>query len=598
MAGPGKLLAIFVVVIIVVGLASPGDAALKRPFGRRAKKTVDIGSDGATAASNDADGQGDGPSDATPTEEGDEAADDGAVAPDAAPRSDDNVVVPQLPGLYQSTVDAHITFMCSELGIPAINATCFEFGLLEAPCDALALLLQQTCKENGAEDGTDDGVVRLDGRFRVQNYATARVTITDLDIQHSIVLPMPVQDRHSSASEDEVSACTQRSRLLENYVKGYAARAVANPLQAGDGSADGSGDGDDDLWGSMAVGANGEVMTKEEMDAAVSAPLDKACSEDLSPMYASQLARSTAVILAKQLCAETRLNEEGCLQVQQLAARVATTAMASVLARRTARDMWLGNTLSLDSTALMYYNEPSSHAFIVNAFTSHAYRDVSLRKHREFGEVHRLSMGERSDHWLWHLAVDALPTHFTAVVDGNFRGEVPSVVVLEAKRQGKIADVYVVPGPLVSDEVSEGAERATAEDLAAGLRSYTEEFSLPTTEIHLLDDAGSAADDSVVAALDAAGDLDLLVIDGKLVFTTAEDEIAALLPRVKVGGLIIVSESAGSLLMLHPWRGFTAVSEAVDAVLPPAAPAAEDDDAARYRHLFAVGTTRVWRRTA
>ena len=217
-------------------------------------------------------------------------------------------------------------------------------------------------------------------------------------------------------------------------------------------------------------------------------------------------------------------------------------------------------------------------------FTEYVDRDLQLRVHRDYIEKHALGMGERCFHWLWKLIVDEMPTAFSFLEVGVYKGQVLSLVKLLANRTGR--DAGVVGVTMLSDFAGDTDEfpRYPDEDYGKYIRELHEMLSLE--QPHLV--VGDSTDPGVQQAVQELGPFDIIYIDGCHEYDYVASDLLFYPTLVKPGGLLVVDDASCDLK--QPWgffQGIAPVSRAVRTVI-------ETD--LQWEHLLAVVHNRVWRK--
>src|SRR6266699_3440577 len=64
-----------------------------------------------------------------------------------------------------------------------------------------------------------------------------------------------------------------------------------------------------------------------------------------------------------------------------------------------------------------------------------------LKAHRDWTETNQYGFGDRAFGWVWKMLVDQMPSEFSFLEVGVFKGQILSLVALIAQSSGKIANI-------------------------------------------------------------------------------------------------------------------------------------------------------------
>lgn len=199
-----------------------------------------------------------------------------------------------------------------------------------------------------------------------------------------------------------------------------------------------------------------------------------------------------------------------------------------------------------------------------------------LKAHRDFVEQNSFGFGERSFPWMWKLIVDEMPTMFSFLEVGVFRGQILSLIELIAIKSGKyVARTGITP--LNSTEVH------WESNYKADIERIHDEFDLFKDYVLI---EGYSTDLKVI---DRASKqyYDIVYIDGGHTNEVIKSDIEHYAPLVKKGGLLVIDDCACKYHM--PWgyfQGIESVCVEVDKILP--------ND--QFEEIGNVVHNRIWRR--
>lgn len=203
-----------------------------------------------------------------------------------------------------------------------------------------------------------------------------------------------------------------------------------------------------------------------------------------------------------------------------------------------------------------------------------------LNAHRTWVEQNIFGFGERAFPWLWYLVVKELPKSFTFMEIGVFKGQTLSLVKLLANMQKKKADRYGIT-PLSS----EGG--VWESDYRRDIETIHDQFNLKKDYILLV---GLSEDPAIIEQTQKLP-LDVLYIDGGHEERHITNDIEQYSGLVKVGGFMVIDDCCNSFRMPFGYfQGIQAVTNVVDAKLPPVTPSEE------WEFVFSVVHNRVYRK--
>eukprot|EP00899_Mesostigma_viride_P012043 jgi/Mesvir1/2083/Mv16616-RA.1 len=256
-------------------------------------------------------------------------------------------------------------------------------------------------------------------------------------------------------------------------------------------------------------------------------------------------------------------------------------------------NFWWHVSSSLSKVSQHYANDESVHTGLRVAFTNRVHSHPLLATHRRLVAERRYGFGEDAFSWLWKLVVDAMPSSFSMLEIGVFKGQSTSLVQLLSNLQRKSATIYGIC-PLDSStsgpaHTTDAAALLTRGEYLAGITDLYSSFGMDPSSLHIIQ--GLSTDAHVLAAARSLPLFDILYIDGGHRYEVAASDIEKYTPRLRPGGLLLIDDSA-SFLRMHSswWAGLAEVSLAVDERLPPLGRNPQ------YQHLLAMVHLRVWRK--
>jgi hypothetical protein len=204
-----------------------------------------------------------------------------------------------------------------------------------------------------------------------------------------------------------------------------------------------------------------------------------------------------------------------------------------------------------------------------------------LKELRDFVEQNAFGFGERSFYHLHRMMVESIEDkELTFLEIGVFRGQCTSLYGLFRELCNKNIRIIGVT-PLDS---SDGHWES---DYALDIQIISDLFGLPYPEIIK---GSSLEQETIYRCKDLI--LNILYIDGFHSFDAVVSDINNYSPLVKVGGYMIIDDSANNMKCCYNGRfwGIQSVSDGVDSLLPPVT---ENEN---WEYIGGIIHNRIWRR--
>jgi len=209
-------------------------------------------------------------------------------------------------------------------------------------------------------------------------------------------------------------------------------------------------------------------------------------------------------------------------------------------------------------------------------------RDPVLKAHRDWTEANQYGFGDRAFGWVWKMLVDQMPSEFSFLEVGVFKGQILSLVALIAQSSGKIANITGVTTLTNTPDVR---CKYPPGDYLGWIHEIYKQFSVPFDHTKLV--IGKSADAHVLEHL-AHQTFDCVYIDGSHDYADVVADIRNYAPKVKVGGFLIMDDSSiGRINVGSCWSGLEDVARAVKDHL---------DNDPRFKFLFCVGHLNLFYR--
>lgn len=236
-----------------------------------------------------------------------------------------------------------------------------------------------------------------------------------------------------------------------------------------------------------------------------------------------------------------------------------------------------------------YRDEPSIHDEIRNSLQAQTQADPEFAAHRAFILANRLGAGETAFHWMWNLIVQEMPQQFNFLEIGVFAGQIPSLMSMCAKRQGKLVHTYGVT-PLNS------ADGHPDQDYRACIARVYQQANVPN-DLNII----HGYSEDLVSILRAAetAPYDIVFIDGGHGYDTVVSDIKNYAPMVKPGGFLVMDDAANYLNnSTDPTAMWSNTLFDFFHGIEPVARATKEyvDTDSRFVHQFAVVHNRIYKR--
>jgi cephalosporin hydroxylase len=194
------------------------------------------------------------------------------------------------------------------------------------------------------------------------------------------------------------------------------------------------------------------------------------------------------------------------------------------------------------------------HTSIHEYFSDCVKNDELLNEHRTFVREKVWGFGEDSFPWLWKLIVDEMPSEFSFIEVGIFRGAILSLIDLLAIRTGRKVDRYGVT-PL---DVSGGVWPS---DYKADIEFIHDSFFIPKDYTLYV---GSSTNDRIVEQAYNSSPYDITYIDGSHEYLDVVSDLRNYAPMTKRGGYLVVDDAASRYSM--PFGYFTGIADVCKAL--------------------------------
>lgn len=226
------------------------------------------------------------------------------------------------------------------------------------------------------------------------------------------------------------------------------------------------------------------------------------------------------------------------------------------------------------------YNES-----IYNKFATEVDSHESLTLHCQVITEHKLAFGEKPFLYLWPLIVSQIPDSGKFLEIGVYKGSILALTQMSAKELGKPLISYgLTPLSNVGDKYSNYMESDYGSDIS--FLFYKLNLNIENTIII----PGLSTDLEVKEAAKDEGPYDAVYIDGGHDYETVINDIELTDNILKPGGLLIMDDASSLLNLSKNHPGFLGHAEVALAIRD------DLDKRQNYKHLFACGHNRVWKK--
>jgi len=231
--------------------------------------------------------------------------------------------------------------------------------------------------------------------------------------------------------------------------------------------------------------------------------------------------------------------------------------------------------------------------------------DPELINLRKWVLVNKHGYGETQFYWMWNLIVSQLPQDFKFLEIGVYRGQIPCLVTLFAKRHEISGKTFgVTPLSTIGFSGTHPGDQP-GEQKPDFEQDITKTFSFakqPTNNFKLI--VGNSMDEAVIYTTSLEAPFDVVYIDGGHEYDTVISDIKHYAEMTKKGGLLVIDDASCNLALPleatsvapigsienrneHYSKGLVEVTQAVENTIM------KDS---RFTELFAVGHNRCWKR--
>lgn len=208
-----------------------------------------------------------------------------------------------------------------------------------------------------------------------------------------------------------------------------------------------------------------------------------------------------------------------------------------------------------------------------------------LYEHYKTVEDMKCGYGEKAFRYMWATVISQLPCNSKFVEIGVFKGSVLSLVELISIDLQKNISVFGV-SPLT--DLGDKYSQYPPDDYYLCIQKLYSKFNIPIEKIKVF--RGISADSTIQQQVKSYGMYDLVYIDGGHDYETVCNDIEFSYNILSEGGLIVTDDSSYFLNISKNNTIFTGHYEVSKAIQD------KMENSSKFKHLFACGHNRVWRK--
>lgn len=184
-----------------------------------------------------------------------------------------------------------------------------------------------------------------------------------------------------------------------------------------------------------------------------------------------------------------------------------------------------------------WHNTPQFHQEVKDYCTQQVNETEMLHNHRLWVEQNIWGFGERAFHWVWKMIVDEMPSEFSFIECGVFKGQVLSLIKLLAISTGRKVKRYGITPLSTEGGVWES-------DYRADIEKIHDQFHLPKDyQLYV----GLSQNPSIIKLAQSTAFYDIFYIDGNHEYPVVQSDLKHYAPLVKRGGWLIIDDSCNDL---------------------------------------------------
>lgn len=222
---------------------------------------------------------------------------------------------------------------------------------------------------------------------------------------------------------------------------------------------------------------------------------------------------------------------------------------------------------------------------IYNICESEYNNDLALKPLREYVKKNSYGFCDDAHHVMWRELVKLLPSNFSFLEIGVFKGQILALITQLSQRYNKTSTVYGV-SPLSNH----GDKYSTYDniDYSKEITNLFEKFSLPF-DLNKQILVGLSTDEKIKNDIRSLGQFELVYIDGGHDYDTVVSDIKLVKEIIVLGGYIITDDSScyKNLSGLRIFTGHIDVCNAIKDIL-------ETDET--FIEILCVGHNRVFKK--
>jgi len=230
-------------------------------------------------------------------------------------------------------------------------------------------------------------------------------------------------------------------------------------------------------------------------------------------------------------------------------------------------------------------NTEEYNTFIYDYFNKKSNSIQLLNNHFQIVTNYQLGYGERAFRYLWLIVFNQLPVNSKFLEIGVYKGSILALSQLCANNLQKSIECYgVTPLSPIGDKYSEYVN----DDYDSSISFLYNQLDLNRNNTKII--KGLSTDKEIKHEIINKGPYDIVYIDGGHDYETVINDIELANNVLKIDGFLVMDDASSYLNFSSSHRGFKGHEDVARAINDNL------DKRLNYKHLFACGHNRVWRK--
>lgn len=211
--------------------------------------------------------------------------------------------------------------------------------------------------------------------------------------------------------------------------------------------------------------------------------------------------------------------------------------------------------MNLSELKSQWVDEENYHKEIHESFIKNIEGVEWMNAHRDWVSSNVFGFGEKSFYWLWKLIVDEMPSEFSFLEIGVFKGQILSLIKMLASATGRSVERYGV-SPLDSTGID------WESDYEQDIITLHDTFFVPKDYVIY---KGLSANENIIEQAHRSSPYNIIYIDGDHSYDGCYSDLKHYATMVKQGGYLAIDDACGDMKM--PWGYFQGILSVTEATL-------------------------------